>query len=67
MEYFLNTLRLIEGTSANLFEARTGLPLETVSAALEQLRSKQLLSSNPFDIGCSPLGFRHLNRVLEAF
>ena len=67
MEYFLNTLRLIEGAPASLFEERTGLPMDTLSATLTSLRSKQLLTPEGNNIACSPLGIRHLNRVLEAF
>jgi oxygen-independent coproporphyrinogen-3 oxidase len=67
MEYFLNTLRLIEGAPASLFEARTGLALDSLSATLESLRSKHLLTPEANNIGCSSLGIRHLNRVLEAF
>jgi putative oxygen-independent coproporphyrinogen III oxidase len=65
MEYFLNTLRLIEGAPAALFEERTGLPLATVEAALGNLRSKRLLTQNASKIACSDLGIRHLNQVLE--
>jgi len=67
MEYFLNTLRLIEGAPASLFEERTGLPMDALSATLTSLRSKQLLTPESSKIACSPLGIRHLNRVLEAF
>jgi putative oxygen-independent coproporphyrinogen III oxidase len=67
MEYFLNTLRLIEGAPASLFEERTGQTLDALSATLASLRSKQLLTPDTSNIGCSALGIRHLNRVLEAF
>ena len=67
MEYFLNTLRLIEGAPASLFEARTALSLEQLAATLADLRSKQLLTAEASNIACSALGIRHLNRVLEAF
>ena len=67
MEYFLNTLRLIEGAPSGLFEARTGLTLGTLADTLAALRSKQLLTPEARNIACSALGIRHLNRVLEAF
>ena len=67
MEYFLNTLRLIEGAPTSLFSERTGLPLAHIEKTLETLRSKHLLSPDCSYIGCTPLGLRHLNAILENF
>lgn len=67
MEYFLNTLRLIEGAPTALFSARTGLPLTVIEAALNNLESKRLLSTESNHIACTALGLRHLNAILESF
>ncbi|MFN3713632.1 MAG: radical SAM family heme chaperone HemW [Alcanivoracaceae bacterium] len=64
-EYFLNTLRLIEGAPTALFGERTGLPLNVIEESLALLRSKHLLTPDTTRIACSELGIRHLNQVLE--
>ncbi|MDF1780715.1 MAG: radical SAM family heme chaperone HemW [Alcanivoracaceae bacterium] len=65
IEYFLNTLRLIQGSDKESFTLRTGLPLERILPILEQLKSEHLLSLDGPRIRCSDLGIRHLNTVLE--
>lgn len=65
IEYFLNTLRLIQGSDKESFTLRTGLPLERILPILEQLKSEHLLSLDGPKIRCSDLGIRHLNTVLE--
>ena len=65
IEYFLNTLRLIQGSPMENFTLRTGVSMEHISPVLEQLKSERLLSLDGLRIKCSELGIRHLNTVLE--
>jgi oxygen-independent coproporphyrinogen-3 oxidase len=64
LEYFLNTLRLIEGAPAELFPTRTGQPLRIAEDLLKRANSDHLLSLHNSNIKCSALGLQHLNTVL---
>lgn len=64
LEYFLNTLRLVDGAPAKLFAERTGQPLGIAEALLARMNSEHLLSLNNSNIKCSALGLQHLNTVL---
>ena len=66
LEYFLNTLRLLDGAPAASFTSRTGQPLAALTEALTSLKSKHLLSPEDHKISCTDLGFRHLNTVLAG-
>lgn len=64
-EFMLNALRLIDGVDETLFEARTGLPLTTVSEPLAALRREDLLRQNR--LATTALGLRFLDRVVARF
>jgi oxygen-independent coproporphyrinogen-3 oxidase len=63
----MNALRLTEGVPRGFFEARTGLPLSDIQAALTRLQQQQLLAGTSERIKTTPLGQRFLNVVLEKF
>jgi putative oxygen-independent coproporphyrinogen III oxidase len=66
-EFALNALRLNEGFSNALFEARTGLPREALAAGLSTGRTKGLIE--PTNNGWKPteLGWRFLNDLQVGF
>ncbi|MDI1301462.1 MAG: radical SAM family heme chaperone HemW [bacterium] len=66
-EFMLNALRLREGVPAVLFEQRTGLSLDVISAALASLRRRDLLQKDESRLQCTPAGFNYLNQVLNVF
>jgi len=67
LEFMMNALRLTKGVNASLFEARTGMPLASITGILTALREQQLLCDDPHTIGTTPKGHQYLNSVLEAF
>ncbi len=66
-DYMLNALRLHEGFALTDFEARTGLPRDTIAATLAELSGKQLLSVDGTRVVTTELGRRFLNDVMGAF
>lgn len=66
-EFMMNALRLSEGVPADLFEARTGLPLIVCTEALEQARARGLLLPDAARLQPSLQGQRFLNDLLELF
>jgi coproporphyrinogen III oxidase-like Fe-S oxidoreductase len=66
-EFMLNALRLNEGFSLELFEARTGLSPSALEPALSQLQDKGLLQRSDSHIAPTELGRRFLNDVMAAF
>jgi oxygen-independent coproporphyrinogen-3 oxidase len=66
-EFMLNALRLNEGFSGDCFEMRTGLPMESVGAKLEQARRRGLLQVHPGGWRPTALGRRFLNDLQAAF
>ena len=66
-EFMMNGLRLNEGFSTRLFEARTGLSFDEVSPTLSKLQARGLMS--PSDGGWAPslAGRRFLNDLLLEF
>jgi oxygen-independent coproporphyrinogen-3 oxidase len=67
-EFALNALRLTQGFERDLFAARTGLGIDSVSPTFGRLQARGLLE----EIGeCgyrpTPLGSRFLNDAIEAF
>jgi len=67
VEFMMNALRLNEGVPATLFEARTGLPLITCTAALERARARGLLEPGATRLQPTLLGQRFLNDLLAVF
>jgi oxygen-independent coproporphyrinogen-3 oxidase len=66
-EFMMNALRLTEGFSPNLFEARTGLPLVSVLGALDEAERRGLVERNPERVKPTELGRRFLNELLQGF
>ena len=74
-EFMLNGLRLTRGFSVALFEERTGVAFDAVSAQLKQLRVEGLVSLDSAEPpgsepGCwrtTPRGARFLNELLLRF
>ncbi len=66
-EFMMNALRLAEGFAPPLFEAHTGLPLATRSAALLEAQRRGLLEVSPERLAPTAQGRRFLNDLLEIF
>ena len=66
-EFLMNALRLNQGFATALFEARTALPLATITSELLQAEADGLIVRRPGHIAPSDLGRRHLNRLLGRF
>ena len=66
-EFMMNALRLNEGVSAALFEARTGLPLAVCRGALDRARARGLLTAEDAVLRPTAAGQRFLNDLLEGF
>jgi putative oxygen-independent coproporphyrinogen III oxidase len=67
VEFMMNALRLREGFAPDLFCARTGLPLSTIEAALDQAQADGLLERTQGCIRATAQGYRLLNRLLGYF
>jgi putative oxygen-independent coproporphyrinogen III oxidase len=66
-EFMLNALRLVNGFSAPLFQARAGLPISACIPSLAQAESLGLLERDACTIRPTPQGQRFLNNLLELF
>ncbi len=66
LEFMMNALRLNAGCTPELFEARCGLPSDSLDAPLDSLRARGLIEPGP-EIRPTALGRRFLNSILEAF
>ena len=66
-EFMLNALRLSDGFRQADFAARTGLPLASVGAVVDDLLGRGLLEEGGDRLRASPLGWRFLNDVQAAF
>jgi len=66
-EFMLNALRLHEGVTWQLFEARTGMSYEDVADSVESLVAKGLLTESTEQLQTTALGRRYLNHILRAF
>ena len=67
LEFLMNALRLKQGFSRALFEARTGLPLERLSPALERAVDLQLIDMNEASVCPTHKGYAFLNDLLALF
>ena len=65
VEYMMNALRLVHGTDEAAFSERTGLPIETISDEIAQLREEGLMRRDR--IGLTDFGFSHLDTVVARF
>jgi len=66
-EFMLNALRLVGGFPADLFAARSGLPLSLIEARLALAQEKGLLERNLQRIAPTARGRAFLNDLLELF
>lgn len=66
-EFLMNALRLRQGFSRALFEARTGLAIKTLEPTLGTLLEARLLEESEGTLCCTPAGYRHLDTLLQAF
>jgi oxygen-independent coproporphyrinogen-3 oxidase len=66
-EFMLNALRLAGGFADTLFGERAGLPLAAIDAPLRKAMSLGLLERQEETIRPTPLGYNHLNTLLEMF
>ncbi len=67
LEFMMNALRLNEGVTLSLFEARTGLHRTEIATQLNTLQQKGLLEPSNNAIIPSPTGRLFLNTLLESF
>lgn len=66
-EFMMNALRLTNGFDARLFQARTGLPLNTIASQLKAACDKGLITQQHDHIQPTLLGQRYLNDLLTIF
>jgi oxygen-independent coproporphyrinogen-3 oxidase len=66
-EFMLNALRLIDGFPAELFTARSGLPLLVAEPGLKAAEGKGLIERTPRAIRPTDRGRRFLNDLLGLF
>jgi oxygen-independent coproporphyrinogen-3 oxidase len=66
-EFMMNALRLIDGVPLNLFQARSGLSLDTLRVAIKKAQDKGLLLVENQTLKPTLLGQRFLNDLLELF
>lgn len=66
-EFMLNALRLHEGVTWSLFEARTGLSYDNIALEVNQLIQQGLLVDDNEHLQPTALGRRYLNQILRVF
>ena len=66
-EFMLNALRLREGVTWSLFEARTGLSYDNIALEVNQLIKQGLLVDDNEHLQPTALGRRYLNQILRVF
>ncbi len=64
-EFLLNALRLREGFTLSLFEARTGIDRAVLEARLAPLAGSRLLRVAGERVRCTDRGYAYLNEILE--
>ena len=72
MEFMMNGLRLRDGVPASYFTARTGLEFSAIEQQVKKLQAQGLLDGGlleerPDYLRATPLGYRFLNSLLQAF
>jgi putative oxygen-independent coproporphyrinogen III oxidase len=66
-EFMLNALRLSDGFALPLFAERTGLPLNAISAALQEAQARGLMDSDLAHARPTTRGFDFLNDLQALF
>ena len=64
-EFMMNALRLVDGVERQAFTERCGLPWSTVAPIWA--RTTELGLTEPSRICATPLGLRHLDRLVQFF
>jgi putative oxygen-independent coproporphyrinogen III oxidase len=64
LEYLMNALRLVDGTSIRDFEAATGVDACVITAACSAARQRGLLCKDEDRLRATGAGFGQLNRIL---
>lgn len=67
LEFMMNALRLNDGFALDLFEARTGLPIDAIRSRLEQAAARDWLELGPDRVRPTDQGRLYLNELLELF
>ena len=67
LEFLMNALRLQDGFDLNLFEQRTGFPLDTIADGINAAIEKGLLIKQGSQIKTTPQGSLFLNEILAFF
>jgi oxygen-independent coproporphyrinogen-3 oxidase len=67
VEFMMNALRLREGVESELFQATTGLTLETAAQMIDEARKRDLLCEEASRLCATPLGFKFLSDLLMIF
>jgi putative oxygen-independent coproporphyrinogen III oxidase len=66
-DFMLNALRLVDGFSLDMFEARTGLARGTIAVQLEQARARGWVELEGIHVRPTELGRRFTNDVVSLF
>ncbi|WP_263143043.1 radical SAM family heme chaperone HemW [Pseudomonas sp. RIT-PI-AD] len=66
-EFLMNALRLSEGVAAELFVARTRLPLTVLAKARRDAEARKLLRADPGRLAATAEGQLFLNDLLQLF
>ncbi len=66
-EFMLNALRLNDGVDWSLFKARTGRDRSDITAQVEKLVTRSLLTDSTERLQPTVLGQRYLNQILQEF
>lgn len=66
-EFLMNALRLTDGVAAHLYQARTGLALDSLAQARRAAEQKGLLQVEPSRLAATPQGQLFLNDLLQYF
>jgi oxygen-independent coproporphyrinogen-3 oxidase len=67
LEFLMNALRVLDGASVALFEARAGQPVAAIGAARAHANALGWLSTEPDRLRATPAGLEKLNKLLELF
>ncbi|MEZ5480979.1 MAG: radical SAM family heme chaperone HemW [Porticoccaceae bacterium] len=67
LEFMMNALRLNAGVPTVFFQERTGLSIESISAAWQELHDLALVENLSEKLATTPRGLLFLNSVLERF
>ena len=67
LEFLMNSLRVLDGTPVEMFEARAGQPAAAIGAARAAAIARGWLSAEPDRLCATPAGAEKLNRLLELF